>query len=353
MRERGPEHAPTQRQGDTSSPPGGRDLDHRRALSPTRQAARPDEPAARAVAEADPFGDAESATTRAIAPILERLPVGVLVYRLNQPVYANRPFLNWSGYESIEALAEAGGLDSLLIESGAAAPETGGPFAITSSQGESNPAEARLVQVPWEGESAFAVVLAPETSGDGHTASLVNDLLELAKIEACRVELAFAGVALNELVGQCIALMRRQANRGRIIIRSSLALKLPQVMADARSLRQVVLNLLSNAIKFAGPGGQVIISTTRSEEGDVVLRVRDTGIGLSEQELATAREPLRQIATAAQVGSGSAGLGLPLTTALAEANGARLRIESAPNAGTLVAVIFPGERVVGERGSSG
>ena len=90
--------------------------------------------------------------------------------------------------------------------------------------------------------------------------------------------------------------MQPQANRERIIIRTSLSPTLPQVVADARSVRQIVLNLLSNSIKFTGAGGQVIVSTALTDNGEVALRVRDTGIGMSEKDIATALEPFRQLA---------------------------------------------------------
>ena len=103
------------------------------------------------------------------------------------------------------------------------------------------------------------------TSG-GHLVSLLNDLLDLSKIEAGKLELTFASVDLNELTQQCVALMQPQANRERIIIRTSLPPTLPPVIADARSVRQIVLNLLSNSIKFTGAGGQVIVSTALSDD---------------------------------------------------------------------------------------
>ena len=106
-------------------------------------------------------------------------------------------------------------------------------------------------------------------------------------------------MSLNDLTQQCVALMQPQANRERIIIRTSLSSTLPQVVADARSVRQIVLNLLSNSIKFTGAGGQVIVSTALTDDGEVVLRVRDTGIGMSEKDIETALEPFRQIATSA------------------------------------------------------
>jgi PAS domain S-box-containing protein len=185
------------------------------------------------------------------------------------------------------------------------------------------------------------------TSG-GHLVSLLNDLLDLSKIEAGKLELNFANVDLNELTQESVALMQPQANRERIIIRTALGSTLPAVTADARSVRQILLNLLSNSIKFTGMGGQVIVSTARSDDGDVVLRVRDTGVGMSEQDIAVAMEPFRQLATSSRWGSGGTGLGLPLTKALAEANRASFKIRSAVNTGTLVEVAFPGGRVAAE-----
>jgi PAS domain S-box-containing protein len=480
-------------------------------------------------------------------PFLDRLPIGVLVYRLSHLLYANEAFLDWAGSESLEALAEAGGLDSLMIESGGIAIEEGGrkSFQLTSVNDEKRVAEARLLQVPWDGESAFALLTMPpsedagakaerdaartqaaelgailDTATDGvivldraarivsgnrsaqalfgydaaefegksfadlfapesigtaieylerlqgqgvaalindgsevigrerlgglipifmtmgrlgeagdkycavfrditpwkkteeeliaarrdaerassaksdflakisheirtplnaiigfsevmteerfgpigndryrqylkdihtsgaHLISLINDLLDLSKIEAGKLDLTFASVALNDLTQQCVAIMQPQANRERVIIRTSLSPRLPQVMADARSVRQIVLNLLSNSIKFTVAGGQVIVSTAITDTGEVALRVRDTGIGMNAQDLATALEPFRQVATVTRARPGGTGLGLPLTKALAEANHATFNIKSTPNEGTLVEITFPGARLL-------
>jgi PAS domain S-box-containing protein len=181
-----------------------------------------------------------------------------------------------------------------------------------------------------------------------HLVSLVNDLLDLSKIEAGKLDLVLASVNLNSLVQQCVALMQPQANQQRIIIRSSLSQTLPPILADARSVRQIVLNLLSNSIKFTGPGGQVIVSTALTDRAEPVLRVRDTGIGMTDKEIETALEPFRQLATSTRWGSGGTGLGLPLTKALAEANRAAFAIKSARDAGTLVEITFPGTRVAAE-----
>ncbi|MFN3351049.1 histidine kinase dimerization/phospho-acceptor domain-containing protein [Pseudorhodoplanes sp.] len=183
------------------------------------------------------------------------------------------------------------------------------------------------------------------TSGT-HLVSLLNDLLDLSKIEAGKLELSFERVDLNEVTQQSVAIMQPQANRARVIVRSALSMNVPGILADTRSVRQIVLNLLSNSIKFTGPGGQVIVSTAINERGDVVLRVRDTGVGMSEKDIETALQPFRQLTTSPRSDANGTGLGLPLTKALVEANRARFSIKSAVNAGTLVEIVFPVGRVL-------
>lgn len=178
-----------------------------------------------------------------------------------------------------------------------------------------------------------------------HIMSLVNDLLDLSKVEAGKMDLRFEAVGLADIVSECVAMMQPQANRERIIIRSSLPVGVPPVVADPRSIRQVVLNLLSNAIKFTPAGGQVIVSTTAEDNGEVVLRVRDTGYGMTDKEMQTAMEPFRQLHTT-RSRAGGTGLGLPLTKALVEANRAVFRIDSTVGQGTLVSIAFPVTRVL-------
>jgi PAS domain S-box-containing protein len=488
-------------------------------------------------------------------PILDRLPIGLLVYRLDNLIYANRAFLDWTGYQTLEALAEAGGLDSLFIETKQApdAKDTKNgakTLSITTVNGKQKPVEGRLFSVLWNNENALVLMIntqpvaddrskaaemslrrveeenhelraildtatdgvlvldragrvlsanrsaealfgyeaadfaelsfgdlfAPESrravldylerlargaaagileagreaigrvrqgglvplyitmgriedgekicavlrdvtawkrteeelinarqqaerastakseflakisheirtplnaiigfsevmmderfgpvgneryrqylkdihSAGGHLISLLNDLLDLSKIEAGKLELTFVSVNLNDLVQQCVAIMQQQANHERVIIRTSLPPNLPQIVADARSVRQIALNLLSNSIKFTGAGGQVIVSTAITDNNEVVLRVRDTGVGMSEKELQTALEPFRQLATSARWGSTGTGLGLPITKALAEANHARFRITSQVGDGTLVEVAFPATRLLAQ-----
>ena len=168
--------------------------------------------------------------------------------------------------------------------------------------------------------------------------AIINDLNDLSRIETGKLDLAFANQNLNDLVEQCVAVMQPQANRERIIIRTSLAHTLPPVVADARALRQIALNLIGNSIHLANAGGQVIVSTALSDFGDVVLRVRDTGFGLNDNEVAAAMEPFRTQAPADQT-SGS-GVSLSLTKALVEANRAQFQIKTGGHSGTLIEVTF-------------
>ena len=121
---------------------------------------------------------------------------------------------------------------------------------------------------------------------------------------------------------------------------------MPDVVADPRSLRQILLNLLSNAIKFTRAGGQVIVSSALEGSGEVVVRIRDTGVGMSEKDIETALKPFRQVATSKNADQRGTGLGLPLTKALVEANRATFAIDSAVEQGTLVRITFPTTRVL-------
>ena len=178
-----------------------------------------------------------------------------------------------------------------------------------------------------------------------HLLELVNDMLDLSKIEAGQAELNFASVDLNEVATGCVKLMQPDANKERIIIRSNLATNMPEIVADQQSLHQIGLNLLSNAVKYTGPGGQVIVSTRMTDAGEQQLRIRDTGRGMSDEELDTALRPFGRAKNVRADIEGT-GLGLPLTHALIEANRARFSIESAAGEGTLVEVTFPVNRVL-------
>jgi PAS domain S-box-containing protein len=181
-----------------------------------------------------------------------------------------------------------------------------------------------------------------------HVLDLVNDLLDISKIEAGQQEMAYEAVSLNDTLAETVAMMQPQANRERVIIRSSFASKLPEVVADLRSVRQIALNILSNAVRYTQAGGQVIISTAYEPSGDVVMRVRDTGVGMTQAEIEQALKPFKQINSLKRTRGDGTGLGLPLTKAMVEANRARFSINSTPGEGTLVEVIFPSTRVLAD-----
>ncbi|WP_284178218.1 PAS domain-containing protein [Rhabdaerophilum sp. SD176] len=183
------------------------------------------------------------------------------------------------------------------------------------------------------------------TSGQ-HVVSLVNDLLDLAKIEAGRMEMRFGATDLNSIVSSCVGIIQPQANAHRVLVRTQLAQRLPAVVADERSIRQIILNMLSNATRFTESGGQVIVATALLDTGEAVIRIRDTGIGMTATEIEQALEPFRQVGTRRD--HGGTGLGLPLTKALVEANRANFAIRSTPGEGTMVEITFPSTRVLAE-----
>lgn len=158
-----------------------------------------------------------------------------------------------------------------------------------------------------------------------HLSELVTDLLDTAKVEAGRIELAPAPVSSREMVEQSLRLVRGLAVEARV----SLIMEpgdWPQVHADQRAVKQVLINLLSNAVKFSPPAGRVEVSAV--SQGDrLVISVRDFGRGIAAEELAVIGRPFVQIGDAASRPQGS-GLGLTLSQALIEQHGGRLRLES-------------------------
>ena len=498
--------------------------------------AREEQPAWLAAAAAPPRGD--SARDRML---LDLMPSGILIYRLDRLLYANHAFLAATGFDHLHALQEAGGLDALYVEPGShgasSASSEGMPLKITPPTGDATPADARLYSILWDGDSAHALLLQgphvpaaaaaaapprpsavarsprPDTtlenfveavsdgvvlfdrsgeilscnrnaeplfgvgpsdlhrfnfadlftdesqrivldsfeeldrsgaaslrgaalvfararsglvplsmtmgrSGDDRffavfrdatpakptavepvapqrtSAARTEELAELSheirgplntiagaanvmiderfgavgneryaaylkdirasaeralaildgianisNIESGRHELKLTGQNLNEMVEQCVGVLQPQANRERVIIRTSLAHALPQVIADTQALRQITMNIVTSSIRSSKGGGQVIVSTAPGENGGAVLRVRDSGRGMGDASASDT--PMQRIG-----GSERGAVDLSLARALAEANRAQFQVRTTENAGTLIEVTFASIRAL-------
>jgi signal transduction histidine kinase len=178
-----------------------------------------------------------------------------------------------------------------------------------------------------------------------HLLQLINDILDLSKLEAKQVELYEEHIDLAVLIPSCLHLMEPQAASGKVQLTSAVDGNLPLIRADERRMRQILINLLSNAVKFTLEGGHVRVSASVSVQG-VSIAVADTGIGMSPEQIPVALESFRQIDSKISRKYDGTGLGLPLTRHLVDLHGGSMMIESKPNRGTTVTVVLPRERLV-------
>ncbi|HZT51123.1 MAG TPA: ATP-binding protein, partial [Stellaceae bacterium] len=178
-----------------------------------------------------------------------------------------------------------------------------------------------------------------------HLLRLINDVLDVSKIEFGKIALADDTVDVASVVQACVRLMRDRADAASVTVSQSLPTDLPLVQADELRLKQILLNLLSNAVKFTPPGGAVTISADAGAQGLRIV-VEDTGIGIAPRDLATALRPFGQIDSRLARKYQGTGLGLPLTKSMTELHGGRLEIESTPGVGTKATVWLPPERIV-------
>jgi PAS domain S-box-containing protein len=179
-----------------------------------------------------------------------------------------------------------------------------------------------------------------------HLLAIINDILDLAKIDADKMELHESDIAIPELIEAVLPIVRGRAETGELALGVTLADDLPHLHGDPRAVKQILINLLSNAIKFTEPGGQVTISASY-ERGTIVLAVADTGIGIAEADLPAAFSTFGQVDASLDRKHEGTGLGLPLVTALAELHGAVFKLDSTPGVGTEASVTFPSRRTIG------
>jgi len=178
-----------------------------------------------------------------------------------------------------------------------------------------------------------------------HLLSIISDILDLSKIEAGRMELHEELIDLASVVQSCQTIVKEAAANAGLSLRAVLPEGLPLLYADKRSVRQILLNLLSNAIKFTPKGGGVMVEALLEPDGRLALVVRDSGIGMSEDDIEIVMQPFGQVESAHTRTHDGTGLGLPITRSLAEMHGGSLTVESTVGQGTAITVRFPTERV--------
>ncbi|HEY1615786.1 MAG TPA: ATP-binding protein [Rhizomicrobium sp.] len=181
-----------------------------------------------------------------------------------------------------------------------------------------------------------------------HLLELVNDVLDLAKLEAGKLELRESDIDLGDLVDDVVTLMRNRADAARVELRTSGAAALPALRADRRLVKQVLLNLLSNAIKFTPEDGTVSLDAGCDGMGQIWFRVTDTGIGMSESEIEIAMSPFGQIDSKLARQHEGTGLGLPICRSLLRLHSGELLVASRPGQGTSLTAHFPAHRTVSE-----
>jgi PAS domain S-box-containing protein len=169
---------------------------------------------------------------------------------------------------------------------------------------------------------------------------LISDVLDMAKIEAGKLQLHLEQVELSSLVHDCLRLLGERATSAGIKMAAELPAGATRIEADRRALKQILLNLLSNAVKFTTPGGNVTVRVWTDDE-KLTLAVSDDGIGIPAQALSRLGRPFEQVSSDPTVSKGGTGLGLALVHALANKHGGSARIESEEGAGTTVTVELP------------
>jgi signal transduction histidine kinase len=193
----------------------------------------------------------------------------------------------------------------------------------------------------------------PEYANDifnsaNHLLALINDILNLAKLEAGKFQLQEQEVDLPVTVNECVRLVERQIREGKINLSVALDPEALLLRADERRLRQVLLNLLSNAVKFTPEGGDVRVTSAR-RNGGLLISVSDTGIGIASDDIPKVLAPFGQVESKIRRKHEGTGLGLPLAKQLVDLHGGLLTIDSKLDAGTTVTILLPASRMIAAR----
>jgi two-component system cell cycle sensor histidine kinase PleC len=180
--------------------------------------------------------------------------------------------------------------------------------------------------------------------GGTHLLSLINDILDLSKIEAGKMEVHVEAVPTEQVAYQAMESLRKASEERKIALRSDIAADCPILHADPRAVRQILLNLMSNAVKFTPNFGNVTLSVRRTGDTGISIEVADTGIGMSAEEIVKALEPYGQVESDLSKKHKGTGLGLPLVKSLAGLHGGSMRVKSNRGEGTTVTVFLPWAR---------
>jgi len=176
-----------------------------------------------------------------------------------------------------------------------------------------------------------------------HLLSIINDILDVAKLNSGKTELHLESVYVDQIIGEAVSIISKNADSARVQITTNLDARCPRIDADPNRLRQVLLNLITNAVKSTPAGGRIEVSTSVAAS-ELRIVVTDNGIGMAPEDIPRALEPFTQISKdKARVAAGT-GLGLPISKRLVELHCGRLDLTSAPGLGTTVTVRLPTRR---------
>lgn len=178
-----------------------------------------------------------------------------------------------------------------------------------------------------------------------HLLEVINGILDLARIEAGKVELEEASVSVFRLVDLAVTTIRPLAEKKLIDVDCPHDLTAPSIWVDQTKFKQVLFNILSNAVKFTKPGGRVAINWAPKEGGELVIAITDTGVGIPREQLGKVLEPFEQVEDHLTRQNEGTGLGLPIAKALIELHGGRLILHSEIDKGTIAELHLPGYRV--------
>ena len=180
----------------------------------------------------------------------------------------------------------------------------------------------------------------------GHLLSVINDILDISKIQSGRYTLDTSEVNIEEVLLGCVAAFRAAAEPAGVSMEVSAAYDLPVARGDVAKLRQIFTNIISNAVKFTPPGGKVTIEALRTSAGGAAVLIRDTGVGMTREEINVAMTPFGQVDGGRARWREGAGLGLPIAKALVQLHGGSIEIRSEKGAGAEVMISLPAASAV-------